>query len=44
MKVSDSYRSYVEEQFTAFGPVIFKKMIGGYGIFKDGIMFGIILQ
>jgi DNA transformation protein len=42
MKVSDGYKSYVEEQFSAFGPVIFKKMFGGYGIFKDGIMFGMI--
>ena len=42
MKVSENYKSYVEEQFSAFGQVNFKKMFGGYGIFKDGIMFGMI--
>jgi DNA transformation protein len=42
MKVSEDYKSYVEEQFSSFGPVIFKKMFGGYGIFKDEVMFGMI--
>lgn len=42
MKVSEDFKSYVEEQFSAFGAVMFKKMFGGYGIFKDGIMFGMI--
>jgi DNA transformation protein len=42
MKVSEDYKSYVEEQFSAFGQVNFKKMFGGYGIFRDGIMFGMI--
>ena len=42
MKVSDDYKSYVEEQFSTFGPMIFKKMFGGYGIFKDGVMLGMI--
>ena len=39
MKVSDDFRSYVEGQMSAFNPVMFKKMFGGYGIFKDGLMF-----
>ncbi len=42
MKVSEDYKSYIEEQFLAFGEVDFKKMFGGYGIFREGIMFAMI--
>ena len=42
MKVSEDYKSYIEEQFSAYGDVDFKKMFGGYGIFREGIMFAMI--
>jgi DNA transformation protein len=42
MKVSEDYKSYIEERFSAFGEVEFKKMFGGYGIFREGIMFAMI--
>jgi DNA transformation protein len=42
MKVSDDYKNYIAEQLVAFGQVLFKKMFGGYGIFKDGVMFAMI--
>jgi len=42
MKVSEKYRSYIEQQFQAFGDIEFKRMFGGYGIFSEGIMFAMI--
>ena len=42
MKVSEKYRSYIEQQFQAFGDIEFKRMFGRYGIFREGIMFAMI--
>ncbi|MDH3637715.1 MAG: TfoX/Sxy family protein [Gammaproteobacteria bacterium] len=33
---------YVQEMFAEFGPVQFRKMFGGHGIFCDGLMIGLI--
>lgn len=32
----------LEEVFALFGPIESKRMFGGYGIFHDGLMFGLI--
>ncbi len=42
MAVSEEYRDYIEDQLGVIGGVNFKKMFGGFGIFKDGMMFGMI--
>lgn len=42
MPVTDSYMQYINDQLSAFGSVEMKKMFGGIGIFKDGIMFGML--
>ena len=42
MAVSEDFKNYVADQLGAIGPVDFKKMFDGYGIFKDGLMFGMI--
>ena len=42
MKVSEDFKNYVEEQLSVFEPVLIKKMFGGYGIFKEGLMFAMI--
>ena len=34
--------SYVVEALQALGPVSARRMFGGYGIFLDGVMFGLI--
>ena len=32
----------VRELFSAFGPVVVRRMFGGAGIYADGVMFGIL--
>ena len=34
--------NYLNEVFVQFGPVHSRKMFGGYGIYHDGIMFGLV--
>ena len=33
---------YLKELFSELGPVQARKMFGGYGIYLDGVMFGLI--
>jgi DNA transformation protein len=40
--VSDSYLQYVIDQLGAFGETATRKMFGGVGLFRDGLMFGLI--
>lgn len=37
-----SFPDYVLEQLSAFGGVTARRMFGGSGLFKSGVMFGII--
>ena len=32
----------IKELFVLFGPVNVRRMFGGYGIFHDGLMFGLV--
>jgi DNA transformation protein len=36
------FTDYLREVFAEFGPVHARKMFGGYGIYHDGIMFGLV--
>ncbi|MDC8003663.1 TfoX/Sxy family protein [Aureisphaera galaxeae] len=40
MAVSEEYAKFVEDQLSEFGPVDMKRMFGGIGIFREGLMFG----
>lgn len=40
MAVKESYLNYVLDQLSAFDGVEIKKMFGGIGIFREGLMFG----
>ena len=42
MAVQESYLNYIVDQLEAFGNYESKKMFGGVGFFRDGIMFGMI--
>ena len=33
---------YLQELFEQFGPVHARNMFGGYGIYHDGVMFGLV--
>lgn len=36
------YIEYLREVFEDFGPITARKMFGGYGIYHDGLMFGLV--
>lgn len=40
MAFSADYLDFVLDQMDSFGPIIHKKMFGGVGFYKDGLMFG----
>ena len=42
MPVSSEFVAYVVELLEGFGPAEAKRMFGGYGIYLDGLMFGIV--
>lgn len=44
MAVSEEYREYVRDLFTAFGDIRIRSMFGGAGIFRDDLMFGLIIE
>ncbi len=39
MAVNEEYLKFVQDQLTEFGEIEIKKMFGGIGIFKEGLMF-----
>ncbi len=40
----ESFKDYVLDLFTDFGVVNVKSMFGGWGLYKDGIIFAIIVD
>lgn len=42
MPVSPDFQAYLHDQFAPFGPIAIRRMFGGAGIFRDGLMFGLI--
>ncbi len=38
----DSFHAFVRELFAGLGPVTVKRMVGGAGIYADGVMVGLI--
>ena len=43
MAVSASFREFVFEQLSVVGPVSLRSMFGGAGVFRDGLMFGLVV-
>jgi DNA transformation protein len=39
MAVNEQYLQYIQDQLSEFGQVEIKRMFGGIGIFKEGLMF-----
>lgn len=44
MSSSEGYLEYVKDVLEPFEPIIYRKMFGGYGIYKNGLIFAIILE
>lgn len=36
------YIEYLKEVFEQFGPIMARKMFGGYGIYNNGLMFALV--
>ena len=44
MNASESFLEYLDDQLSDFQPYTSKKMFGGLGYFKDGKIFGAIMD
>jgi len=44
MTAENSFIPYLLEMLNGFGPVRAKRMFGGYGIYKGGIIFAIVVD
>src|SRR5262245_54027185 len=42
MAASSEYLDFIKEQFSGFGPVPTRRVFGGAGVFRDGLMFALI--
>ena len=42
MAASAEYLDFIKEQMSGFGPVTVRRMFGGAGIFRDGLMFALV--
>ena len=42
MGVSAEFLDFISEQLEEFGPVTIRRMFGGAGLFREGLMFGLI--
>jgi len=38
----DEFAQHMADVFRLFGPVSLRRMFSGYGLFRDGIMFGLV--
>lgn len=42
MVASDGFAAFLQEQLAPFGRLVFRRMFGKTGVFRDGVMFGIV--
>ena len=42
MKKNSEFIEFLNETFEEFGLIYARKMFGGYGIYHDGVMFGLV--
>lgn len=42
MAISPAYKEFLLDQLAPFGPVSIRRMFGGAGIFRDGLMFALV--
>jgi DNA transformation protein len=43
-KTPDPFHEFVMELFAQMGPVTIRRMFGGAGVFRDGLMFALIVD
>jgi DNA transformation protein len=42
VSISAEFRAFLEDQMAEFGKVSIKKMFGGAGVYRDGLMFALV--
>ena len=42
--MSREYLDYLHDLFSAFAPVTTRAMFGGYGVYRDGVIIGIVID
>ena len=42
MSINPEFADYLNDQLASFGPMAIRRMFGGAGLFRDGVMFGLI--
>lgn len=42
MSVGAEFAEFLKDQLAGFGPVTIKRMFGGAGIYRDGLMFALV--
>lgn len=42
MPVSDDFLGYVKDQLSGWGRITSRRMFGGVGLYRDGLMFGLL--
>jgi DNA transformation protein len=40
--MTNEFAQYMTDVFRLFGPITLRRMFAGYGIFREGIMFGLV--
>jgi len=40
----DEFSQHLTDVFRLFGPITLRRMFAGYGVFRDGIMFGLVYE
>jgi DNA transformation protein len=44
MAISPDFQAFLQDQLGLFGPIAIRRMFGGAGIFRDGLMFGLVVD
>lgn len=44
MAAEPAFLTFLQDQFERFGGVDVRRMFGGWGLFRDGVMFGIVAR
>src|SRR5690349_21819448 len=42
--MSDDLIEHLRDLFKPLGPIVARKMFGGYGLYHDGLIFGIVIE
>lgn len=44
MKANDSYFLFIQERFSKISGISYKKMFSGMGVYKNGVIFGMVID